>query len=329
MIRIHISPEDLSGFRFAFSPMWETIASLRVLRDPSTYAFHLPWINQHRSVLSRLDLAPLLALVLPAGRQGYVPDFLTPPPSGPYPDFDEELELVRSAGHEQVAWEVREAFVNREMPREAKDLLDDPGPALDRLIDALRAYWEATIQQHWPRIRALLEGDVMYRARTMALGGPEAFFEEMPTGVRYADGVLEIEHRWQYEGGLEGRGLILIPVAFGTPRTGITIDVPYPPAFQYPPRGIATLWETDAGSDTEGSLDALLGGRRGAMLRALEVPLTTTDLAERVGVSAAAVSQQLGLLRDAGLVEARRSGSRVYSSLTQRGTELLRLFSAS
>jgi len=58
VIKMHVSAEDLSEFRFAFSPMWETIASLRVLRDPSRYAFHLPWISEHRSVLTRLDLAP-------------------------------------------------------------------------------------------------------------------------------------------------------------------------------------------------------------------------------------------------------------------------------
>jgi len=327
MIRIHLSPEDLSGFRFAFSPIWETVASLRVLRDPSTYAFHLPWINRHRSVLGRLDLAPLLAVVLPTRTQGYVPDFLSPPPEGPYPDFDAELELVREADHEQIAREVVETFSDgREMPREARDLIDDPDRALPRLVDALQAYWKASIEEHWPRLRALLEGDVMYRAKAMALGGPEAFFDEMPSGVRYADGVLEIDHRWEHESSLEGRGLILIPVAFGTPKTGIVIDMPYPPAFRYPPRGIATLWETHASADSGAQLDALLGGRRAEILRALEVPLTTSDLADRVGVSAAAVSQQLGQLRGSGLIDAHRSGSRVYSQLTERGSQLLKLF---
>lgn len=327
MIRIHLSPVDLGEFRFAFSPMWETISSLGALRDPSTYAFHLPWINRHREVLKRLDLAPLLALVLPTKTQGYIPDFLSPPPEGPYPDFGEELERVRASDHEQVAWEIREAFSgDREMPPEARDLLEDPDRALARVVDALRAYWSATLEEHWPRIRALLEGDVMYRARAMALGGPEAFFGEMPSEVHYADGVLEIEHRWEHEESLDGRGLILVPVAFGTPKVGIVIDTPYPPAFRYPPRGIATLWETGAGPDDDGGLDALLGGRRADILRALEVPLTTSDLADRVGVTPAAISQQLTMLRDSGLVESRRTGSRMYSSLTRRGAELLRLF---
>lgn len=328
MIKIHLSPEDLSEFRFAFSPLWETISSLRVLQDPSRYAFHLRWIGEHRAVLGRLDLAPLLALTLPIQTDGYVPDFLTPPPEGPYPDFYAELERVRSVDHEQLAREVNEAFSGREMPAEARDLLEGPDEALGRLVDALLAYWRSTLEEHWPRIRALLEGDVMYRARAMALGGPEAFFEEMPPGVRYADGLLEIERRWDFETQLRGRGLVLLPLAFATPRAFVTLDEPYQPTFCYPPRGIATLWEQNSGTGRQGALDSLLGGRRVAILRALEVPLSTTDLAERVGVTAAAVSQQLGLLREAGLIDAQRSGSRVYSRLTERGVELLRLFDA-
>lgn len=329
MIKIHLSAEDLSEFRFAFSPMWETISSLRVLRDPSRYAFHLPWISEHRDVLARLDLAPLLALTRPIQTDGYVPDFLTPPPEGPYPDFETELERVRSVDHEQLSWEVAEAFSDREMLDEARELLEKPEEALGRLVDALRSYWRSTLEENWPRIRGLLEGDVMYRARAMALGGPEAFFEEMPPGVRYADGLLEIERRWEFETQLEGRGLVLLPLAFATPRVFVTVGGPYQPTFCYPPRGVATLWEKGTGPGEEAALDALLGGRRVAILRALEVPLSTSDLAERVGVTAAAVSQQLALLRDAGLIDAQRSGSRVYSSLTNRGAELLRLFEAS
>ena len=67
----------------------------------------------------------------------------------------------------------------------------------------------------------------MYRARAIALGGPESFFEEMPPEVRYAEGLLEIERRWDFETQLEGRGLVLLPLAFATPRVFVTLDGPY------------------------------------------------------------------------------------------------------
>lgn len=325
MIRIHISAQDLAEFRFAFSPMEETLASIRVLMDPSRNAFHLPWISKHREELKRLDLAPLFALTIPLQTDGYVPDFLTPAPEGPYPDFEEELARVRGVDHAQMRRELDVTFERRPMPEEARHLYDHPDDGLDRLVGALRAYWASAVEPDWPRIRALLEGDVMYRAREIALHGPEVFFEEMPPGVRYADGVLEIERTFDHEMRLDGRGLLLLPIAFATPRVFVMLDEPYQPTLCYPPRGVATLW--GSGSEwTPKALEALLGGRRAAILRSLEVPLTTTDLADRVGVTPAAVSQQLTQLRDSGLVESRRSGSRVYSSLTPRGNELLLLF---
>jgi hypothetical protein len=46
MITVRLSPEDLSRVRFAFSPLWETVASFRVLLDPGRHALHLPWVEQ-------------------------------------------------------------------------------------------------------------------------------------------------------------------------------------------------------------------------------------------------------------------------------------------
>jgi DNA-binding transcriptional ArsR family regulator len=72
-------------------------------------------------------------------------------------------------------------------------------------------------------------------------------------------------------------------------------------------------------------MDELIGGTRADLLRALEVPMTTTEIAERLHLTPAAVSQQLGLLRRAGVVDARRQGRGVYSSLTPQGRQLLEL----
>lgn len=325
MIRLHLTPEDLSELRFAFSPMWETIQSLRVLRDPSRNAFHLSWISRHRDAVARLDLSLLMGLLLPLQAEGYVPDFLTPPPEGPYPDFDAELERVRGVDHAQLRREVEGAFGSRAMPADVRELIDDPDVVLPHLADSLRVYWRTAIEEHWPRIRALLEGDVMHRARVMALEGPAAVFDEMPPDVTYDDGLLQIRRTWEFETHLNGKGMVLVPLAFATPRVFVVIEEPYQPTLCYPPRGIATLWESGSEGDA-GALDALLGGRRASILRALEVPLTTSDLADRVGVTPAAVSQQLAMLRESGLVTAQRDGPRVYSKISERGAELLGLF---
>ena len=56
--------------------------------------------------------------------------------------------------------------------------------------------------------------------------------------------------------------------------------------------------------------------------------MTTTEVASRLGVTPGAVSQQLAMLRRAGVVDAHRSGRGVYSELTPLGTSLLALLDA-
>ena len=68
MIRLHVSAADISRVRFAISPMWETITSLRTLTSPDGgLAMHQPWRDWVRGRLGGVDLFLLTALVRPAG----------------------------------------------------------------------------------------------------------------------------------------------------------------------------------------------------------------------------------------------------------------------
>src|SRR4051812_45806600 len=119
--------------------MWEAVASLRVLLDPARGALHLPWLTELRDGrLRELDLRATAALVPP---RGYIPDFLTPPPTGPLVDFEEELEAVRSTSAEQVRNDLRIRFGRRRPPAAVRPLLDEPRRAGRDLADALGGYW--------------------------------------------------------------------------------------------------------------------------------------------------------------------------------------------
>ena len=80
MIEYIFGPDDVAKTRFAISPLWETAAAIRALRDPSVGSLHLPWVKRIRPHLKELDLSLPLAL-LP--KKGYIADFLTPPPETP------------------------------------------------------------------------------------------------------------------------------------------------------------------------------------------------------------------------------------------------------
>ena len=63
MVRYEFGLTDLARLRFAISPMWELVISLRALRDPSEATMHLPWVRSVRERVRGLDLLPLLGLV--------------------------------------------------------------------------------------------------------------------------------------------------------------------------------------------------------------------------------------------------------------------------
>jgi DNA-binding HxlR family transcriptional regulator len=124
-------------------------------------------------------------------------------------------------------------------------------------------------------------------------------------------------------GEIVGR-LLADPVAFSCPKCSVVSDRPWQPTLVYTPRAIATLWDTER-APADGVLDELVGETRAAILRALDIPMTTTEMASRLGVTPGAVSQQLSVLRRAGVVDAHRSGRGVYSELTPLGQSLVGL----
>ena len=247
---------------------------------------------------------------------------MTPPPEGPYPAFDEELGRILATPHDIVRHEVGLTYLDGDMADAARAFIEDPSAALERLTASLKAYWDATLAAHWPRLRALLEGDLLYRAKRLALEGAEGLFGDLHPAVSRKDGVLSFDKRWDVDVEPGGRGLVLIPVAFSCPKCSVISDPPWQPTLTYTPRAIATLWEADR-APADGVLDELVGETRAAILRALEIPMTTTEMASRLGVTPGAVSQQLAMLRRAGVVDAHRSGRGVCSELTPLGTSLL------
>ena len=122
---------------------------------------------------------------------------------------------------------------------------------------------------------------------------------------------------------LDQEGLHLVPSVFGH---GLMWQIApdYQPMVIYSARGVGQ-WQIDQ-PDLDESLELLLGAGRASVLAELDQPATTSELALQLHLTAGAVSQHLNLLQRAGLVQANRSGKRVYYSLSQKGSELLRLF---
>ncbi|TGA97317.1 ArsR family transcriptional regulator, partial [Streptomyces palmae] len=82
-LEIAFSAEDMARTRFAISPLWEVVASLRVLKGADEQGLHRRWTERVRPLLdaAKLDLTPLSSLVT-VPTMG-IPGFLVPPPTTP------------------------------------------------------------------------------------------------------------------------------------------------------------------------------------------------------------------------------------------------------
>jgi Helix-turn-helix domain/Family of unknown function (DUF5937) len=309
------TPDDVARLRFAFSPLWELMASLRVLRAPARHSLHLPWLRAVRPRLRGLDLAELFAIVPVTG---YMPDFLTPPPDTPLPDFAAELARVRSTdpciASDEVAW------VPTADPETVARFQRDPAGGLQRVADRLQEYWSLAFEEFWPRIHGLLEADVMWRSRRLAAGGVRELFADLHSSVTWQGDRLVTVKNCTYDGDVAGDGLVLVPSAFSWPGVSVMYE-PYQPMLCYPARGVGTLWS--AGTPcTPKALAALLGRTRAQILTALEDPASTSALARRLELTPGAVSQHLTVLSDGGLVAGRRFGREVLYRRTPMGEAL-------
>ncbi len=317
VVRFVFSVDDLARTRFAISPIWEAIRSLVALRDPSTAALHLPWL---RSLSGRLDadLEPVIALI---PTRGYIPDFLTPPPSGPLGDIGEDLDALRRTPVRQIRHDIELYREQHPRVRVSDDWLEHPRREARRLADTVESFWEQALEPVWPRIRAFLDADIAHRAAQLVEAGPAHLFGDLHPTVAWADGRVEIANEREATIALGGRGLVLMPSAFQWARPGMRDREPLQPTLNYPARGINTLWEE--GEPAPEGLSRLLGATRAAVLQALDAPRSTTDLAQRLSISPAGASHHLTTLRDAGLIVARRERREVLYVRTATGDTLV------
>ncbi len=191
--QLHFSESDLLRCRFALSPLFETQEAVRTLARRHRHGYHLPWLRRIRAAAAALDLEPLW-LLMPDG--GHNPDFICPPPIGPFATFDEEIAGVRAVDPE-VAWaDMALALAERPGARESatgRRLLADPARAVHELADLLEQVWRTLIEPYWPRLRALLEADIAYHSRRLADSGLEGLLGEMSTQLSWNGSTLTVK----------------------------------------------------------------------------------------------------------------------------------------
>lgn len=317
-IVLRFRADDLLQCRFAVSPLTETTGALRSLVLYGHEAYHLPWQRQARGQIPALGIGPLLAVL---SVHGYQPDFLSPPPDGPFATFDDELRRVRATPPERAGPELERCLdghpAGRAARRDHPELADDPAQARDLLAGMLCRAWSALVEPWWPRLRDVLDADIAFRARQLADSGVAAALSDLHPKISWRDGAVRFAAAGHDDLDLAGEELVLIPSVFAWPGAAVSYD---PPAVIYPARGIGGIWQPPPRPG--GELARLVGTTRARVLAALAEPASTSGVAARCHIPASSASEHLAVLRAAGLVATTRAGRFLVHRRTALGVAL-------
>lgn len=331
-VSIQLTPADLDRLRFGYSPLLEMTSSLKALYSPQHAAYFRAWVEDTLCSVHRQEFTYLRALHNP---QGYSADFITPAPADGINTLEAELVRLRNLPPENIRANVETMIRYHGSNPVREHFMRTPHEALECLIEDILTYWQVAFEPRWAQIRSVLENDMLYHARQLALNGVEHMLNSLSDALEYEFQRIEITRKRAPHNGetvdfaLNGEGLYLTPALFHLPDSiSWQITPEWDPMLIYSARG-AGGWYTPQMPDPIEELELALGAARAQVLLALRDPEHTVGLARMLHLTESAVSQHLKRLTSAGLVDSRRSGHHVYYRLSDRGHSLINLFATS
>jgi Helix-turn-helix domain len=298
---IHFTPEDLARVTIAAGPdlMVELVGSMHGMATGALDRKRRP------RLVSPVAPSPMRLLFEFAQALEWVPDFLTP---AGRPGF--------AAGFAGVLATPAGRLRSELAPFGGPVWMHDPRRLRSTLRSTLPGYFRDVFAPHWKQVAAQVLAERAARGQVLLDYGVHQLLATLHPHVRWDPPVLRL---WCPSDDvvriyLRGRGLRLVAQYF---QSGITLmDRPGEPLeLMYPAR----LHIAGCGA----SLHALLGRTRAAVLAAAD-GATTSQVAQRVGISNASASEHATILRQAGLITTTQRGRCVVHALTPLGGDLLR-----
>jgi DNA-binding transcriptional ArsR family regulator len=312
------------------SPLAELCACLHALAEPHHHPASRRWVVGVRTGLDEelLIRAEVWAPLWSAFRARY----LLPLRGDAELPLDEELAAIAALPEQDFLAMSAQALIgksSREPPTElvndrflprlsliseqrhelGRRLLDDAGRFRADLLSFLATMAEAAFDPEWDTLRPMLEIDARTRTHNVRKHGPSAL-ADLPAASETLDppGIV-FDKLYHATARLDETPCVLVPSLHINPHTVIKHYPRYALVVQYPVRADGAAPSLDTARHR---LAALQDPMRMRLSRALlREPMTTTELANRFEMTTPQASRHLRRLREAGLVLAHRSGTRV------------------
>lgn len=195
----------------------------------------------------------------------------------------------------------------------AQTLLSDPERFRNRLVDFLRRVDELFFHREWQRVQGQIVRCAQRTEGGLRTKGPLAVLGDVSetATVRTELDEVRFDKLQQRTVTPAGRPLLLVPSVRVAPHLTVKDSPGLPVVVHFSAQGAEP--ERLSIEQVRARLAALASGTRMEVLRHLcAEPITTSELAARLGQNPAQVSRSLGVLRDAGLVVSQRSGKLVH-----------------
>jgi DNA-binding transcriptional ArsR family regulator len=315
MLRIHFTERDLLRSRFAPqpAPMTELVNALMMMQRRDNLLFD-PWRQAVRRRFPR-QAKPLLELVFADA----APDYL----DSLHPSFDAGLDEVLSSSFALEWSPYDDEGTTRRPSIWVRQLAEGDREARGVLETALHSARDALFGPMWSRVAATHYNDLTSRHPTMLTEGIGAALASVFPNAQWNGLTLEDASRPDREVQLEGYGVTLAPSTFWTGYPLVGRGVPGQPLLiVYPARIPLPL--IDAPDAESRKLAPLLGKTRAAVLEVivLSPAITTSAIAQRLGISPGRAHEHAAVLREAGLITSHRHRNTVLHMPTTLGTSL-------
>jgi DNA-binding transcriptional ArsR family regulator len=279
------------------------------------------WCSAIRMHLTRSDYEVLAPLATSGRTQA--PDAIVPLPEPPGQTLKDSLEQILAA-EDRLVREIY-ACAATGPTGDWSAAVRDPQRWVRAFVLALAHAWNG-FRPIWQQAQTRLTAEAERVAAAMAHTAQLDLVGELLAHGRVVD------DRWELEGCGYGvapirvadAGLTLVPLVAGPRASIVQDDASALRGIGYPLRPMAPSPSTV--TPQPASLEALLGIPRTRILRELERPRTTSEIAAALKTVPSVATHHLTALEAAGLVSRQRSGRTVLVTRTARGDALLGLY---
>ncbi|SDI93356.1 regulatory protein, arsR family [Frankineae bacterium MT45] len=208
--------------------------------------------------------------------------------------------------------------------------IDRPQRALAVYIDALRSYIADVLSPLYPRFEERIRRETLYLRDLVARGRWAYSLYGLHPDVQLDNGTLTFSPLADREDRDRSTGDLVFTPMISMPKT-VAINGDFngecgPQVIGFATRNLAVNGLATPETMRHSPLGTLLGDARAAILQALFIPSTTTELANDLGYSPSTISHHLKALTSAGAIESHRNQRFVYYRITDVGWRLTQLY---